>query len=165
MKFLTEKRDIAAALNLGKYPVIFMEIHKPADGWQTGDGVYEGCKVRVRKGEYLDGTPHFTNCRAMIFVDNDHKGILDTVDNRLASDIWLQNGGSFLVDSYTSHDVVDMAENAMAPVVEEDQEVAVVYRWWEHRNGRESMMAAVRIMKVGRVDRMCSTVAKLLDVS
>ena len=158
MKFLTDRQEIAKALNSGKYPVLVMDINKPKRGW---DDVYECCRVRIDLQKTWNGWPEYINTTAMIYVDNYHKGIPNTVENRLKTDITLQNFGSFLSADFGARDIYEMAEKSTATVVKENQDVAVVYKWMDPDKG---IMAAVRIMNVGRVDRHCSTAAILKDV-
>ena len=159
MDFIASRQDVAKALNFGEYPVVIMDISKPKQGWD--EGVYEGSRVKVDlQKNYSDGTPMFTNCRAMIFVDNCHEGIPDTVENRLKSKIWLQSDGAFLSSSFTAWDVIESAEKAQAPVVKAGQKVVVVYKWMEQGNLR----AAVSIRKVSKTSPHCSTTAYLEEV-
>lgn len=44
MKYLTDRHEIAEAMNFGKYPVLRIDVETPKAGW---DNVYEGDLVRV----------------------------------------------------------------------------------------------------------------------
>ena len=158
MRFLTDRQEIAEATNLMKYPVILMDIGKPKKGWE-GWGVYEGCKVRVDEERMYRDTPMYADCTAMIFVDNDHKGIPDTIGNRLRSDIDLCCGGVCLHSDFGARDVLDAVERAQAPVVKAGQIVTVVYKDASEPN----LTVYVRKMKVSKVTPHCSTIATLTD--
>ena len=158
MKFLSDRREIALAMNFGKYPVITMDIQKPKRGWDAG--VYEGCKVRVDCGTFGDGMPFYKECSPMIFVDNYNEGIEDTIENRVFSKIELTCPGACLSNSFGASDVLEMAETANAPLLKSGQEVVVVYK--AERDGE--LVVMVKMMKVGRVSRHCSTVATLEDI-
>ena len=152
--FLRDRYAIAKALNFGKYPVILMDISTPDPGW---DNVYTGDLVNADTGIVREGHTVYEHCTAKIFVDNNHEGIPNTIENRLKSDIWLQCPGYFISDSFGAEDVFEQAKRAQAPIVKANQDVVVVYKW-ENDN---KPMAAVRIMTVSGVSRFCSTVAKL----
>lgn len=157
MKFLTDRKEIAEATNLMKYPVILMDISKPKAGWED---VYEGQKVRVDEQKTYKGTPMYSDCTATIYVDNYHEGIPNTVENRIKSDIYLSCPGIFIHSDFGAQDVLDAVERAQAPVVKEGQIVTVVYKL--EQLGKTTVF--VRKAKVGRVTPHCSTVAKLVDI-
>ena len=158
MKFLKDREEICRALNLMKYPVIMFDLTSSKPGWDRG--VYEGSKVRVdTEKTFRDGTPIYRDCRAYIFVDNNHEGIEDTVENRLRADIHLLGDTIGLYDDFKASDVIELAENAQAPVVKAHQKVVVVYKWQTHKG----MKAAVRIMEVSTITRHKCPVAMIED--
>lgn len=157
MKFITDRQEIAEATNLMKYPVILMDIGKPKRGWDKG--VYEGDCVRVDEQRTYRGTQMYSDCVAMIFVDNDRKGITDTIENRLSADICLECGCICLHDSFGASDVLDAVKRAQAPVVKAGQIVTVVYK----DDSGPNLRVYVRKMKVSNVNPHCSTVAMLTD--
>lgn len=157
MKFITSRQEIAEATNLMKYPVILMNIGKPQAGWDHG--VYEGDSVRVDEEKTYDGTPMYADCTAMIYVDNYHEGIPDTIENRLKADIYLVCGCVCLHSSFGASDVLDAVKRAQSPVVKAGQIVTVVYK----DDSGENLRVYVRKMKVSYVTPHYSTVAKLTD--
>lgn len=52
MREIKERQEIAKALNLGKYPVIRINMDESLRGWEN---LYEGDKVRVDFGKFSDG--------------------------------------------------------------------------------------------------------------
>ncbi len=154
MRFLTDRKEIAKALNFGKYPVIMFDLDSPKRGW---DDVYEGTPVRVDMGTFSDGTRWLNDSIPTIYVDNNHEGIENTVMNRLKSDIHLPGGGAMLSESFGANDVIDMAKFAMAPIVKGGDDVVVVYSW------EGGSMAAVRMMKVGKTSKHVTPIAMIRD--
>lgn len=156
MRFLTDRQEIAEATNLMKYPVILMDITTPARGWSD---VYEGQMVRVDWQKTYKGTPMYSDCTAMIFVDNEREGIPNTVDNRIRSDILLECPGVWIDNDFGAQKVLNAVKRAQAPVVKEGQIVTIVYKLDEEDN----TIVFVRKAKVGRVTPHCATVAKIVD--
>lgn len=154
MKFVCDRKEIAKVLNFGKYPVIMFDLDTPKKGW---DDVYEGTPVRVDMGAFSDGTKWYNDSIPTIYVDNNHKGIENTVTNRITADICLPSGGAMLSASFGAHDVLDMAKFAMAPIVKSGDDVVVVYSW---DGGTRAM---VRMMKVGKVTRHVTPCAMIKD--
>ena len=160
MRFLTDRREIAKAMNFGKYPVVMFDLDCPKKGW---DDVYEGTKVRLDTGKtFSDGLPWIEPCDLAIYVDNFHEGIENTVENRLASKIYIGHGATFITNSFGAEDVLNMANDAMAPMVRPGEKVIVVYK--ATVNG--GLRTWVRVMKVSdRIDIHCSTVGYIEDVA
>lgn len=154
MKFLRDRKEIAKALNFGKYPVIMFDLDTPEKGW---DDVYKGTPVRVDMGSFSDGTKWYNGVYPTIYVDNYHKGIENTVTNRISADIELPSYGACISSSFSVADVIEDAKMAMAPIVKEGDEVVVVYTWNGGKDG------AVRMMKVGKVTRHVTPCATIKD--
>lgn len=161
MKFITNRQEIAEATNLMKYPVILMNIGKPKEGWEDPayGGVYEGDMVRVDEERIYSGIQMYADCTAMIYVDNYHEGIPDTIENRLKADIYLESGCTCLHSSFGAEDVLDAVKRAQAPVVKAGQIVTVVYK----DDSGDDLRVYVRKMKVSKVTPHYATVAKLID--
>ena len=100
MKRLTDRKDIAQALNFGKYPVIKIDL---ADKDSYG---IKGTKVRIDYGkDYY--------CHAVIRAYNDTK--------------YLQTNASSTVLS-ASHgydDYLDMVDYAAAPIIKANQDIVI----------------------------------------
>lgn len=155
MRFVTDRKEIAKVLNFGKYPVIMFDLDTPARGW---DDVYEGTPVRVDMGSFSDGTKWYNDSVPTIYVDNYHKGIENTVVNRISADISLPSYGAMISSSFGPSDVIKSAKFAMAPVVKADDDVVVVYTW------DKGSSACVRMMKVGKVSRHVTPCAVIRDL-
>lgn len=154
MKFITDRKEIAKALNFGTYPVIMFDLDTPARGW---DDVYEGTPVRVDMGTFSDGTRWLSDSVPTIYADNHHEGIENTVKNRLMADIHLPSGGAMISSSFGANDVLDMAKFAMAPIIKGGDDIVIVYKW------DKGMNVAVRMMKVGKTSKHVTPIAMIKE--
>lgn len=140
MKYLTDRQEIAKAMNFGKYPVLVLnrENHK---GFEDTDYCV-GQKVKVA-------------------YDNPRYEGMTTQGN-----IYLENGkiaisgdSACLTARFGYSDVMEAAEWANAPTIHKGQTVVVVEQWPSKK------LCAVRMMKVSdRIDIHCITVASLEDI-
>ena len=140
MKTLQERTQIAKAMNFGKYPVLTMDLAKMDDN----GGLYKslmGCKVRIDIGkDYYDIA---TIC---VFEDK-HK--LTT----MSENVCLKAGFGY-------NDIVEMAENANAPIIKADQDVLLVIT-----NSETKTAYAPVIIHTGKeINRFCSTPIHFEDV-
>ena len=145
MRYLTDKKEIAAALNFGKYPVLTINRENNPYAVNRPDSDYAiGCRVRVAwdkaDPKYAGMTTH---------------GHLYYENGRLA----ISKDASIMTNSFGYEDVMEMVAEANTPVVHKGQEVVVVEEWASKRE------CAVRIMKVSnKIDTLCQTVATLQDI-
>lgn len=145
MKFLTERTEIAKAINFSKYPVLHINLeNRPYADIREGSTYAVGCRVRVawdhKNPEYEGMTTH---------------GNLYTENGRYA----ISSEGGCLHADFGYHDVIEMQEEARAPVVHRGQKVIVVEDWPSKK------MCRVRMMQVpDRIDILCMTVCTLKDV-
>lgn len=125
MKILTDRQEIAQAMNFGKYPVIRIDIETPKAGW---DNVFEGDLVRVESlskrypGSYIRG-------RVMKYQeDGDRYAIMPE--------------NVCLKASFGYSDVVRMLGYAQSPMLHAGETVIVI------EDAPKQRAARVRLMKV-----------------
>lgn len=141
---LTEKREIAEAMNFGKYPVLVLDRENHRGFENT---LYcEGQKVRVA-WDHSDPRYAGMTTRGHIYMDE---------NGQLA----ISGRGAILTDSWGYYDVMEDAEWANAPVVHKGQTVIVIHNW---PSKKACMVEKLKVSD--RIDRFCSTVATLKDVS
>jgi len=144
MKCLTDRHEIAKAMNYGKYVVLTIDHETPVEGYEKYMSTFvKGSRVKVRRGgtgENADLTSH---------------GCLYFEDGRLGIE-----GECFGIHSgFGYSDVMEMYREANTPTVSGGDIVIVVEQWGKHRN------CIVRVMRVSKhVDIFCSTVAYLEDL-
>lgn len=111
MKILTERTEIAKAMNFGKYPVLSIDlVNKIVLGGKVVG--YRGCKVNV-PWEY-QGKKYKCACQLDYWLDSDELSIT--------------SGGCCLHSSFGYSDIVEMVENANLPTLDKKQEfVLVIY--------------------------------------
>lgn len=132
MKLLTQRTEIAQAINFKQYPVVRINVEDHDDY-----GV-RGTKVCIDNGIFRDGNPYYL--RATIRTYNDEKGFHIT------------QGGSMLKSSFGYSDIEEMLEWANAPIIKADQEILLVLDSPSVRN------AVCMILKTGKkIDAHCST--------
>ena len=110
MKQIKERTQIAKALNFGKYPVLDLDIEKPIK--VVGDKIsgYYGCKVRVPWN--YQGETVYEVCDLKYWKDQDK--------------LELSCGGCCFKAGFGYSDVMEMLENANAPIVDKGQEFILV---------------------------------------
>ena len=145
MKFLTDRQEIARAMNFGKYPVLYLNYENRPYADSTYDGDYAvGCRVKCAwnhpNPRYAGMTTH---------------GKLYTENGRIK----ISGEGGCLHADFGYHDVIEMQEEARVPIVNAGQTVIVVEDWPSRKNCR------VRVMKIGDyVDTNCMVACSLHDV-
>lgn len=133
MKLLHDRKELAKAMNFGKYPVLTIDM---ADADDYG---LKGCKVRIDAGTFNDGEPYFIRATIRAYCD----------DRRLTT----SSPCTCLSASFTYDDYTEMVEFATAPIIKPDQDVVVaVY------DSRTRYPYAAFIAHTGKhVSRHCST--------
>ena len=141
MKYLTDRKEIAAALNFGKYPVLTINRENKPYANDLPESDYAiGCRVRV-SWDRNDGM----TTRGNLYYE---KG-------KLA----ISSGATIMKASFGYEDVMEMVSEANAPLVHKGQEVVVVEQWESKKE------CTVRIMKVSdRIDIHSQVVARLHDI-
>ena len=137
MKRLTERTEIAKAINFNKYPVIKIDI---ADTDEYG---VKGTKVRIDNGTFKTGEPYFID--AIIRAYNDEPFL------------HVKSYGTCLKKEIGYRDYMEMVEYANAPIIKVNQEI-VIFLY----NSVTKEVFAPAIIKTGeRIDAFCSTPLQL----
>lgn len=103
MNYLINREEIAAALNFGKYPVVFVEnidAAKNEHGWNLGK-----VKIKTDRGYYI---------HADLYIFKDEQKLTTA------------SYGSCLTDRFGWSDVEEMAENANAPELKPNDKFVLV---------------------------------------
>ena len=133
MKRLTERTEIAMAINFNKYPVIKIDL---ADRDEYG---IKGTKVRIDNGTFKSGEPYMI--RATIRSYNDEKCLS------------FSQGGTMLADKMCYTDYMEMVEYANTPIIKTNQEILIFL----YNSVTKDIYAPV-ILKTGeRIDAFCTT--------
>ena len=128
MRRLTERTEIAKAINFNEYPVVKIDL---AD---VDDYGVKGTKVRIDIGKAY-------HLNAVIRAYSDEK-VLTT-----------QQYGTMLTKDVSYNDYMEMVEYATAPIIKPDQEI-VIFLF----NSKKREVYEPAIIKTGaRVDRFCQT--------
>ena len=141
MKYLTDRKEIAAALNFGKYPVLTInrECNPYAEDAPELDYAV-GCRVRVAWDNEDGMTTH-----GNLFYEN----------GKLA----ISKDATVMRASFGYDDIMKMASEANTPIVHKGQEVVVIEEWASNK------VCSVSIMKVSdRIDIHSQVVARLHDI-
>lgn len=144
MKYLTDRHEIAKAMNFGKYPVLTIDRENcPLAEIRPNSTFATGCRVRVawdhKDPRYEGMTTH---------------GELQFSDGKLQ----ISGEGGCLHTDFGYYDVMKMVREANAPIVHAGQTVVVVEEWSSKKT------CTVRLMKVGRLNMHCQTAAVLHDI-
>lgn len=145
MKYLTDRREIAEAINFVKYPVLTLNRENRPYAKERPDSDYAtGCRVRVawdhKDPRYAGMTTH-----GNLYIEN--------------GKLKISSEGSCLSASFGYYDVMRMAAEANAPVIHKGQKVVVVEEWPSLKK------CTVRIMQVADyVDTHCMVATTLEDI-
>lgn len=141
MKHLTKRTEIAMAINFGKYPVLYIDVETPKEGY---DGLYIGCDVRLA---WDDPNPRYKNMNC--------QGNLMLYEGRLT----VSNNPYVLTASFGRGDVIEMQHWANTPIIHRGQTVIVI------KDRPKQRMCHVEVMKVSNIiDIHCQTCAKLEEL-
>lgn len=133
MKILSNKTEIAAAINFGQYPVIRIDMS------QTDSYGVIGAPVRIDNGTFSTGEPYFVRCHLRIFKD----------ENNLV----FNAGGVALKAAISYKDYERMLKYANAPIIKPDQDIMVCMV-----DSKRRLVCAPVILRTGkRVDPYCVT--------
>lgn len=123
MKYLTDRQEIAQAMNFRKYPVLRIDVETPKTGW---DDVYEGDFVRVEPT--ADGRPDRTiRARLEKYPEDGGKYSIMPAPVCLRSDF-----------GYSS--VIESLNYAQAPVIHAGETVVVIEDYPKQRICKVHMM-------------------------
>ena len=145
MKYLTDRQEIAEAINFGKYPVLTLDReNRPYKKERPDSDFAIGCRVRVawdhKDPRYAGMTTH---------------GALYIESGKLK----ISGEGACLSASFGYYDVMRMAAEANVPIVHKGQKVVVIEEWPSLKK------CTVRIMQVADyVDTQCMVATTLKDI-
>lgn len=125
---LTDRKDIAKAMNFGKYPVLTYDL----------DEEKGGSKARVIKQTSRGPLPY--NCQLFMGSQTKNDGVF-----------YLMTKASILKGNVGVCDYIEDAEFANAPVIDNGQEVAILVY------SKERSISFVIMAKAGRIDPSYST--------
>lgn len=106
MKRLTEREEIAQALNFGKYPVLKIDLS------ECDEYGLKGSVCRVDQGEFRDGSKYYKRSELRVYSD----------ERKLA----FGSHGCCLSAQLSYIDLMEYIETAMSPIVKPDSEFVVV---------------------------------------
>lgn len=151
---LNDRREIGKAMNFGKYPVLWMEVGKPAKGWDDFT-VYEGGKANIVSHTASHGDLIYTG-RLTMYGDEQKEDVKDFP--WFWDKIHLSSWGSCLDASFGYSDVMEDLENANAPMLKPGQTVIVVMK------DSECKVCWVRKMVTSaRQDPYCTTMLTIVN--
>ena len=141
MKFLTERTEIAKAMNFGKYPVLYIDVETPKEGY---NGLYTGCDVRVA---WDDPNPRWKDMTC--------QGNLMLCEGRLT----VSNNACCLKSAFGRQDVIEMQHWANTPIIHKGQTVIIV------KDCPKQKTCYVEVMKVSDyIDIHCQTCCRFVEV-
>lgn len=145
MKYLTERTEIAKAMNFGKYPVLFIDRdNRPYDTPDHRSDFCVGSKCRL---DWEHSNPRYADMTA--------RCELYYSDSRYH----LSQGAGCLHADFGRRDVLEMVEWARVPLVRCGQIVVVVEDFSLQK------ICRVRMMKIANHKNLnCSTVTSLHDI-
>lgn len=151
MKFLTDRHEIAEAINIKRTPVITINVKECINGYEN---CYAGSRLLVStpSKRYPD---HYTRCTVKMYGDgvNEDKHATPWLYNRIG----LYPESACLTDSFGYRDVIEMAEWSEARCVKGGDEVLVVFDCGN--------VCYIRKMRIGkRVDGFVYPSALLHDI-
>ena len=140
--YLTDRHEIAVAMNFGKYPVMTINLeNRPFEGSRYA----KGGRVRVA-WDHKDRRYEGMTTHGELILDEDGK-------------LKITGEGGMLSASFGYHDVMKHAAEANVPVVHKEQAVVVVMDLPSKKT------CLVRMMKVSpRIDIHCQIVCHLDDI-
>lgn len=143
MMYLTDRHEIAVAMNFGKYPVLTINLeNNPFEGRRFA----KGCRVRVA-WDHKDRRYEGMTTHGELILDEDGK-------------LKISGEGATLTASFGYSDVMKMAAEANVPVVHKGQGVVVVM------DIPSTKTCMVRMMKVSpRIDIHSQVVCHLDDIA
>jgi len=156
--FLTDRKEIAKAINLDKLPVITFDLTKPMEGYND---CYEGSKITIEgahKGRYADLPTH---CTPHIWGD-ELEGV-EVLAPWHCKRIALSPRTIGISDSFGLRDVEEMIMWSNTPKVHAEDKVVVFFKTIHPETKKD--VGYLRLMKVGkRIDPFCMTATYLVDI-
>ena len=141
MKYLTERTEIAKAMNFGKHPVLYIDMD---DKKYEGSDYCQGCRVRV----HWDSTTER-------YKDMYSSGNLYYSEGRFA----ISNDACCLSADFGRGDVIAMYKQANTPMIHKGDTVVMVMDFTKQK------MCKVALMKMpDRINKFCQTLAVLEEM-
>lgn len=141
MKYLTERTEIAKAMNFGKYPVLYIDMDAKK---YEGSDYCQGCRVRV----------HWDSPDTR-YKDMYSTGNLYYCDGRFA----ISGDATCLSADFGRGDVIGMYQQANTPMIHKGDTVVMVMDF------PKSRMCKVAMMKMpNRINKFCQTLAVLEEI-
>lgn len=141
MKYLTERTEIAKAMNFGKYPVLYIDMDAKK---YEGSDYCQGCRVRVHWGSQTER-----------YKDMYSTGNLYYCDGKFA----ISNDATCLSADFGRGDVIGMYQQANTPMIHKGDTVVIVMDFSKQK------MCKVALMKMpDRIDKFCQTLAVLKEM-
>lgn len=142
MKSLTQRQEIAEAINFGKYPVLDIDLSK------SDEYGLKGCTVRIDMGKFNDGEPWLEKAEFRAYGD----------EKKLTFSAF----ACCLDANMSYYGLMDDVKTAQAPIVKPDSEICVVIH-----DSKVKVVYAVYIIQTGKVNRHCQTpiMVEKVDVS
>lgn len=139
MKRLTERTEIATAINFKKYPVVTIDVSKRDDY-----GIV-GCPVCVDAGFFRTGEPHYVRATCRVYSDEQK--------------LTFSSGCVGLSADFGYRDIEEMLEYANAPIIRKDSEMLVVII----DSAKRIAYSPVVVRTESRVDPHCQTPISLVE--
>lgn len=150
MKLLSERTEIAQALNFGKYPVLNINLDNEEKILRNDGSVERYCKGCDVKVEYKTNNHGTLSTRGNIYYDF----LAD--ENFFENGFKISNNSTCLSDSFGYRDIMEDLRWASAPTLKAGQEVVIVF------NSEKSKIAVVMIGKVSdEINQFCMTCATI----
>ena len=141
MKYLTDRHEIALAMNFRKYPVLRIKMDEPKDGYND---LYEGDTVEV-------ATP------SARYPDSRERGNLICSEGKYE----ILTYGCGLDASFGYRDMMEMLEWAQAPLLHANETVIVIEDYPEHRTCKVHVMRVPA--KISKFTTPCCTLEEVED--
>lgn len=139
MKVLTERTEIATAINGHKMPVITIDL---ADADTYG---LKSQKVLIDNGTFRDGFPYYIHSEVRAYADE--------------KKFKFSQGGACLSASFNYYDMKEMLDYRNAPIVKPDEDVIIAII-----NSKDRTAFAPMILHTNkRIDAHCSTPLTFAD--
>jgi hypothetical protein len=139
MKLLTERTEIATAINGHKMPVITIDL---ADADTYG---LKSQKVLIDNGTFRDGFPYYLKCEVRAYADE--------------KKFKFSQGGVGLSASFTYYDMKEMLDYRNAPIVKPDEDVIIAII----NSKKKDFFAPMVLHTNKRIDAHCTTPLTFAD--
>ena len=133
MKRLTDRTEIASAINFRKYPVVTIDL---ADVDEYG---IKGAKVLIDNGFFKSGEPYYIKAKLRAYSDE--------------KVLQFSQGAEVLSASFTYSDMEEILEYSNAPIIKADQDILIC----PINSAIREAYAPILLHTGKRIDAHCST--------